>query len=181
MVQSLLAHLGATLCVDAARVYATGMSDGGAMTSVLACTAPNRFAAFAPVAVVIFCGQTGKRPIADRRRSREPPTRWSRSTAARSHCCGHPVLALEAGDDGEVGRVRQVREEVHRHPARISEVVRRRWKGCAPGGVVDFYIIEGGGHTWPGSIPIPGLGLTTQQIKASAVIWKFFAAHKLAS
>ena len=30
----------ATLCVDAARVYSTGMSDGGAMTSVLACTLP---------------------------------------------------------------------------------------------------------------------------------------------
>ena len=51
MVQSLLSHIEATLCVNASRVYATGMSDGGAMTSVLACTAPDKFAAFAPVAV----------------------------------------------------------------------------------------------------------------------------------
>ena len=62
-----------------------------------------------------------------------------------------------------------------------SEVRRRTWKGCKAGGAATFYIIDGGGHTWPGSIPLPGLGPTTKQINASAVIWKFFSAHKLAS
>ena len=38
MVPALLSHIEATLCIDATRVYSTGMSDGGAMTSVLACT-----------------------------------------------------------------------------------------------------------------------------------------------
>ena len=61
-----------------------------------------------------------------------------------------------------------------------SEVVRRKWKGCPPGSAIVFYIIKGGGHTWPGAVPVKALGLTTQQIDASAEIWKFFAAHKLA-
>ena len=62
-----------------------------------------------------------------------------------------------------------------------SQVVRRTWSGCAGSSAVVFYIIDGGGHTWPGAIPIPTLGLTTQQINASNVIWKFFSAHQLAS
>jgi polyhydroxybutyrate depolymerase len=61
-----------------------------------------------------------------------------------------------------------------------SEVRRRTWSGCKSGSATVFYIINGGGHTWPGSIPISSLGLTTQQNKASDVIWKFFSAHKLA-
>jgi polyhydroxybutyrate depolymerase len=42
-----------------------------------------------------------------------------------------------------------------------------------------LYSIIGGGHTWPGAIPIPRLGLTTKQIDASSAIWDFFAAHPL--
>src|SRR4051812_34972000 len=54
MVLALLDHLEATFCVDTKRVYSTGMSDGGAMTSALACYAPDRFAAFGAVAVVVY-------------------------------------------------------------------------------------------------------------------------------
>ena len=42
-------RLIATGCVDGNRVYATGLSGGGRMTSLLGCVAPRRFAAIAPV------------------------------------------------------------------------------------------------------------------------------------
>jgi polyhydroxybutyrate depolymerase len=61
-----------------------------------------------------------------------------------------------------------------------TEVRKRTWTGCQPGGEIVFYIIDGGGHTWPGSIPIDSLGKTTKQIDASATIWDFFQAHPLA-
>ena len=60
-----------------------------------------------------------------------------------------------------------------------SEVRRRTWSGCDRGSAVVFYIIDGGGHTWPGSIPIARLGKTTDQIDASATIWQFFRSHPL--
>ncbi|MGV3580661.1 alpha/beta hydrolase family esterase [Brevundimonas sp.] len=41
--------LVAEQCVDPARVYLTGLSGGGRMTSWMACVAPRRFAAIAPV------------------------------------------------------------------------------------------------------------------------------------
>ena len=62
-----------------------------------------------------------------------------------------------------------------------SEVRRRTWSGCDGSSSVVFYIIDGGGHTWPGSIPIARFGMTTQQINASDTIWAFFAAHPLGS
>jgi len=42
-------HLVATGCIDATRVYATGLSGGGRMVSWLGCVTPRRFAAIAPV------------------------------------------------------------------------------------------------------------------------------------
>jgi polyhydroxybutyrate depolymerase len=42
-----------------------------------------------------------------------------------------------------------------------------------------LYSIIGGGHTWPGSIPIATFGMTTNQINASDTIWAFFATHPL--
>jgi poly(3-hydroxybutyrate) depolymerase len=40
------------------------------------------------------------------------------------------------------------------------------------------YTIEGGGHAWPGGLPIGGvMGRTTQDIKASELIVQFFSSH----
>jgi polyhydroxybutyrate depolymerase len=179
MVQSLMNHIEATLCVDATRVYSTGMSDGGAMTSVLACTMSKKFAAFAAVAVIVYCGSKATRPVAIAAFSgtADPVVPFNGGAV---HCCGGTVvgsapkaMASWAAHDTCKPKFTDTRLG--------SQVRRRTWKGCASGSAAVFYIIDGGGHTWPGAIPIPGLGLTTQQIKASAVIWKFFAAHKLAA
>src|SRR5947209_6321368 len=48
-VSDLLNPLQGILCIDALRIYATGFSNGGGMTNVLACTLAGRLAAFAPV------------------------------------------------------------------------------------------------------------------------------------
>lgn len=46
---AVLDHLEKTYCIDRARVYSTGFSNGGFFSHVLACTHPERFAAIAPV------------------------------------------------------------------------------------------------------------------------------------
>jgi polyhydroxybutyrate depolymerase len=40
---------------------------------------------------------------------------------------------------------------------------------------VILYVVEEGGHTWPGAIDVPGLGSTTHEISATDLIWEFFA------
>ena len=47
-VNMLLTRLQDTFCVDPARIYATGFSNGGGFVSVLACDLSSRIAAFAP-------------------------------------------------------------------------------------------------------------------------------------
>jgi polyhydroxybutyrate depolymerase len=48
-VEQAIGWLAAQRCVDRTRVYATGISGGGRMTSLLGCIAADRFAAIAPV------------------------------------------------------------------------------------------------------------------------------------
>jgi polyhydroxybutyrate depolymerase len=42
---------------------------------------------------------------------------------------------------------------------------------------VVLYVIEGGGHTWPGALDRPGLGRITQSVNATELIWRFFEEH----
>jgi len=176
MVGALLDHIEATLCVDTTRVYATGMSDGGAMTSILACEMSNRFAAFGAVAVIISCGGPRPVPIEAFSGTADPLVPFN---GGKVNCCGGATLgsapgamAAWAGHDHCSATYQDVRLS--------SEVTRRTWSGCSPAGAAVFYIINGGGHTWPGAIPVPRLGMTTKQLDASATIWRFFQAHTLA-
>ena len=62
---------------------------------------------------------------------------------------------------------------------RISKEVRRRtWQHCTAATIL--YIIDGGGHTWPGR-PVPGseasFGHTTMDISATPLIFKFLFAQ----
>jgi polyhydroxybutyrate depolymerase len=178
MVTALLDHIEAMLCVDTKRVFSTGMSDGGAMTSVLACTANNRFAAFGAVAVIIYvptCKLGRTIPITAFSGTADPVVPFN---GGKVKCCGGstvgaaPIaMANWAKADGC--------DPKYTDTTLSSEVVERAWNGCRAGGEVAFYMIQGGGHTWPGAIPIPRLGKTTTQIDASATIWKFFQSHPL--
>jgi polyhydroxybutyrate depolymerase len=53
-----------------------------------------------------------------------------------------------------------------------------RW-GCAQGSEVVLCTIDGGGHTWPGGLPIPFLGKTSTDIDTTEAIISFFAAHPM--
>ena len=176
MVAALLGRLQGHLCVDGKRVYSTGMSDGGAMTSVLACTSADKFAAFAAVAVVIYCGSSRGRavPIESYVGSKDPivPT-----GGGRVNCCGNPTLPSKAGTMAKWAK--------HNHCAGYSDrmikphVLQRTWRSCQRGSDTVYYLVKGDGHTWPGGPSLGSLGHATKEISASKRIWKFFAAHSL--
>ena len=39
--------------------------------------------------------------------------------------------------------------------------------------------IANGGHTWPGGLPIAGLGFTALDLSATDEMWKFFVRHPM--
>jgi polyhydroxybutyrate depolymerase len=54
-------------------------------------------------------------------------------------------------------------------------------RNCTSGDDVAFYVITGGGHTWPGTPNmLDDLGPVNLDINASEELWTFFAAHPLA-
>jgi polyhydroxybutyrate depolymerase len=164
-------HIESMFCIDTAREYATGMSSGAGETIALACVYPNRFAAFGPVAATGFvsgCGLTHPVSMAAFQGTADPIVPYN----------GGPLtgpapanMAQWAAHDGCASRFVDTRLG--------TEVIRRSWHSCAGHSRVDFYIIVGGGHTWPGSRFSLPFGLTTHQIDASAAIWHFFRAHPL--
>jgi len=50
---------------------------------------------------------------------------------------------------------------------------------CDQNADVNYYIIDGGGHSWPGGDPLPKwiVGHTSDDIHATQTMWKFFVAH----
>jgi polyhydroxybutyrate depolymerase len=60
------------------------------------------------------------------------------------------------------------------------DIVHRGFRGGAAGCVVELYVIEGGGHVWPGAPPYapPALiGAATESVDAAELVWSFFAGR----
>lgn len=174
---ALLDHLEATLCVDPKRIYSTGMSDGGAMTSTLACREPDRFAAFGAVAVEFYrsaCAPDHLVAFLGIHGTDDPVVPFDGGAV---NCCSG--VSLGPAPDALAGwAAHNGCEAAFTDAALGTEVTKRTWSACK-GGEVVFYIINGGGHTWPGALAVPRLGKTTTQLDASATIWEFFKAHPL--
>ncbi|HEX6311747.1 MAG TPA: PHB depolymerase family esterase [Acidimicrobiia bacterium] len=170
----------ARLCVDPRRVYATGMSNGGGMSSYLGCQVGDRFAAVAPVAGVNLAFD-------------ECPNGKGVSVIA-FHGEGDAVVPYEGGAIG-IGvlpdrQLPSVEEAVAswgeragcRERARtenVSEhVVLTDYSRCRRGTDVQLYSVTDGGHTWPGAIDVPRLGAVTTEIDAADLILDFFDEHR---
>jgi polyhydroxybutyrate depolymerase len=151
-VSSLITHLERGLGVDSTRVYATGYSDGGTLSMLLACSLPNQIAAVGTVSGTLF----DPLPTCDIPRP---------IPVVVIHGTGDTHI-LYAGQRGASANVRaqhetlsapQVTQFWARHdgcamPPRTmkSGRVLRVEYDCPDSASVVFYTIEGGEHGWPG-------------------------------
>ena len=174
-VSDLLDHLEQTLCVDTHRVFATGKSNGGGFTALLACQLPSRIDAFATVAGAFYpgtsqeCAGSPPVPIIDFHGTGDPTIPYN---GGRSH--GQKLPPLMSWAQGWADHNHCAAPTSHTIGSDVREFV---WQPCAGGATVEHYRIAGGGHTWPGAT-IPsgpsGSGTTTHTISATALIWQFF-------
>lgn len=188
----LLDTLQAQLCIDAARIYSTGLSNGALMSVRLACNLSERIAAIAPVAGVYY-------PPWSPALQAEPPCASNRPIPVIAfHGTDDPVIPYEGGALGLEGLdlvTRHIEHEVlpdwaeHNGcdptpvQSRVTEHVRLiEFSNCDGGADVQLYAVEGGGHTWPdaaGTLPEAIVGTTTREINANELLWAFFEAHPL--
>jgi polyhydroxybutyrate depolymerase len=171
-VSDLLTHLQSTLCVDPQRVYATGFSNGGAMTAMLACTMAGRMAAFASVSGSYYplaggCHPSRPAPIFEMHGTadttvpyngdaalRLPPIAdWLADWAQRDGCASQPVPFFQLGN-----------------------TTAERWSDCQGDAMIIHYRIEGGKHDWPQTISAPGSSL---KLSTTGLIWSFLQEHLL--
>lgn len=175
-IDALLDDLAATLCIDETRIYAAGMSNGAAMTTFLACGLPDRIAVIAAVAATAgprACPDSVAVPIISFRGTEDACVPYDGGTSS----CGLmlPVAAAE-----EAIRLWSEHNgcDVTPRVEQVSPNVRRTaYESCAGDAAAVLYTIEGGGHTWPGSIFVPRLGPVTDEIDATALAWEFFQQY----
>lgn len=174
----LLNRLEANLCVDADRVFATGISSGAFMASALACRMPNRIAAVATVAGSVFFDD----PVVCRS-ARAVPVLAFHGSADRNVPFPAQTFRRSGPRDSVVNHLRRwaLRRNGCNESTTVSvlapDVSLRQW-ACPPSGATKLVRIQGGGHTWPGSpFEVPSLGLTTQQVSATDMAWRFFLRH----
>ena len=184
-VRELLDDLAKVVNVDPKRIYATGISNGGMMCYRLAAEMSNRIAAIAPV--------SGTLAVEKCRPQRPVPVIHFHGTDDK--------LVPFNGPDQRTAKVfafKSVEETIRTwvkidgcptkpkitklpHKADDGTTVERKTYGPGKEGAeVILYVINGGGHTWPGrKWPVPWLGKTTTDISANDLMWEFFKRHPM--
>lgn len=182
LVDDLVADLGAKICVDPDRIYAAGISNGSAFSSILACTEPYRIAAAAMVAAEVppGCGAGTRRSVIGFHGTDDPivPFEGGEVSTGRGYRAPGALDAMQRWSEHDGCAPEPSKDQITQH------VLRRTWDGCADGTSVVFYEIDGGGHTWPGGIDLSKLGFSrlgpvTQEISATDLIVDFFDGHRL--
>lgn len=193
-VDAMVAQLADELCLDLSAVYATGLSNGAGMASLVACERNDVFAAVAPVAGLrppLSCGDANTMPVLSFHGTADPILLYNGGVAdIGSLLTGTAAPAPPPADIDGPGYPASARAWARHNgcdpdPAEttIGDDVIRWVFDCPEGNDVEFYIVVDGGHTWPSSdfsVTIESIaGPTTFTVSANEVMWEFFSRHRL--
>ena len=177
----LLAELQHRYHIDPKRIYLNGFSNGAGFSHMLALEWADRIAAFGSVSGALLY------PTQGRSLARPVPFIAFHGTKDR-------IVPFHGGPTGHFQfTFPPVTDWVHAwaeldgcdpKPATIfnsPHVTGQQYLGGNPAGEVVFYTIDGGGHAWPGGVPLPRwiAGRTTKEIDATEIMWQFFVRHPL--
>jgi polyhydroxybutyrate depolymerase len=183
-VNAILDDLSQFFNIDQNRIYATGISNGGAMCFRLAAELSNRIAAIAPVVFQREIGEYGQRPpcpiplimfngkkdVYAKFYGGKPPHSFFKealkpvipslqSWVAHNGCSTEPVKTETRGN-----------------------AVITYYGGCKEGSEIVSVVLEDGGHTWPGGKMVVSevsmkTGPVNHDISSVVMIWDFFKRH----
>ncbi|MGB1206857.1 MAG: T9SS type A sorting domain-containing protein [Chitinophagales bacterium] len=177
-ISALIDTLSANYKVDLNRVYSTGMSMGGYMTYHLACTLNDRIAAFASVTGMMAkpllnnCTPDSTIPVLQIHGTEDPTVPYNGSVYATSV---DEAMTFWANHNNCIGE--NIVTELPDTEDEGSTVTKIEYTVCDEDVEVTLYRINGGGHTWAGSLL--NLGSTNLDIHASVEVWKFFEKYTL--
>ena len=169
--------------VNASQVYIGGLSSGGFMAERMACEASSSFVAVSVVSALLSaelaqtCAPVKALPMVYFSGTADPVVpfggaNWLLSQPATRDFWKSSGTCTRT--TGAVGQADRFNDGTTLSLERIDQCAR-------PDMRLDFYVIESGGHAWPGSkraAPVQN-GLTSQEVDASAAMVDFFILYGL--
>lgn len=181
-VDALLDHLQSELCVDPARVFSSGMSNGAILSHRLACELSDRIVAIAPVAGTIGiddCEPTRPVHVMQIHGTDDANVPWEGGVG-----CGASGAESTSIPDTIAGwQTRNACGDTTTETFAVGNGTCAGYDACEAEGDVWLCTIEGGGHSWPGTpreIDLPECsedGPSSTTFFASEAIWRFFSTR----
>jgi polyhydroxybutyrate depolymerase len=180
-IRDLIDDLAQQVAIDRSRVYVAGFSQGALMAHFLGCELADEIAAFGSVAATMIdeveeaCSPSRAAPWLFIQGTEDAEFPWegrvgelsstisARATVAAwaglSGCSTNPAVTElpDTEDDG-------------------TTVTLEEYRSCSGGADLDFYIVNGGGHTWPDA-PVEFGSTKSLEINASELLAEFFSVH----
>jgi polyhydroxybutyrate depolymerase len=183
----MLDQLGTKFSVDASRVYAAGLSEGGFMSLRLGCALGDRIAAIAAVGAAMpktmICLPTRPVPMVMINGSSDPIVPYGGGT---EHNLNLATLSVEdsAKAWAKIDRCEEKPEKSKLSPSAKGGMETKvdTYNGCHENAAVVLYSVKGAGNTWPGGEQYEAeksIGKTSPDPNANEVIWSFFVTRKV--
>ena len=184
-IAKVLDDLATVANVDPKRVYVTGMSNGGMMCYRLAAELSDRIAAIAPVAgTMAIDTYNPKRPVpvmhfhgaADKIVPFAGPSERASKFLGFKSVEDTIKICLKANGCPDKPKTVKLPDKA----GDGTTITKKTYGSGKDGAEVVLFVIEGGGHTWPGQQPpVDFIGKSTKNISANDLIWEFFEKHPM--
>ena len=169
-VDALLDELENTVCVDPARVYATGLSQGGFFSYMLGCELSERLAAIAPVAgsdANVFCNPPEVVPLLHIHGNADA-TVWYQGSLLYPSA---PNAVVDWSD--RVNQCTASPVQTYLNGDASCET-----RSCGSNDEATLCTLDSGGHNWPGALSILLLPNTSPDLDATNHILDFFTSYR---
>ena len=174
--------------VEPARIFVTGLSDGGLMTMRLACEIPVRFRGFATVAAslsldqLVECKADTAISLIAINGTRDPILPYEGGQITIDNELKGSVLPIEDAIEFWLNESKCEEKSVTKDIPNIDMFDETRserisYTNCKYGNKIVLVRVNNGGHTWPGGRQYEGqrnIGKTAKDFDASKEIWRFF-------
>lgn len=185
-------YMIANYSVDATKIYATGISNGGFMSSRLGCELSNRIAAIAVDAATMEatviapnCNPGRPVPAIYIHGTSDPLVPFSGGVMTAGGTAGGSILShFQAIDKWVIingCNTSPITTDLPDIANDGTTIKQRVFSGGTNGSEVVSYVVLNGGHTWPQGLqylPETIIGKTSQDMNACEVIWSFFKRFK---
>lgn len=172
--RDMITSIGGEYCVDAKRVFSTGLSNGGYLSYRLACELSDRIAAIASVAGVLLthpCAPKRPVPVLHIHGTADVLVPYNGGGAASTPAASDSVDVFKTNNKCAAGAGKVVYEK--------GDVACTSWAPCAANADVQLCTVTNGGHQWPGGELLPYGGSPSPNLIASEAMANFFEAHPM--